>query len=208
MKKTLLLLSIILCSANLLAQSTETVHIDWEIGSAPSLPESDPRYPNKTIEDGDTVIWTWTDGMTHNVHNKSGAVESFDSGFKTGVGQTYSYTFTVVGDNPYQCDPHANNMFGTITVVPDGSLGIEGANSLINTSIYPTHVVSVLNVELPQSYSELTVEVYNVLGKRIKTYSYTNIKRAELELNDLNAGMYLIKLSSSESTITKRFIKQ
>jgi hypothetical protein len=64
-----------------------------------------------TIEVGDTVNWTWGTG-THNLRATSG-IETFDSGYTV---SSFSYTFNQVGSTDYVCDPHASNMYGTVTV--------------------------------------------------------------------------------------------
>ena len=68
-----------------------------------------------TIEVGDTVSWTWGIG-THNLISTSGT-ETFDSGFSSALNNVFSYTFNQTGATNYQCDPHAGNMYGTVTVI-------------------------------------------------------------------------------------------
>lgn len=92
----------------------QTYQLDWGFninGANASL----------TIEQGDTVEWTWIDTGQHNVVNTANAVETFDSGLLQGVGTTFSHTFTVMGVNDYQCTPHNSTMFGTITVTAPAS---------------------------------------------------------------------------------------
>ena len=55
---------------------------------------------------GDTVEWTWVDNLQHNVASTASAQESFNSGLIQGQGTTWSYTFTEVGVNDYECTPH------------------------------------------------------------------------------------------------------
>jgi len=78
------------------------------------------------IESGDTIRWTWTDASTHTVTSATGG---FDSGFLSGIGTTFSHTFTEAGDFPYNCNVHPS-MQGAIFVseidtdedgVPDSS---------------------------------------------------------------------------------------
>jgi plastocyanin len=84
----------------------QTHNLDWHVGISSAA-------ASITIEEGDTVIWTFTDAVPHTVTNDSGSAETFDSGQQTGG--TFSHTFTVVGTNPYHCGVHAP-MVGTITV--------------------------------------------------------------------------------------------
>jgi plastocyanin len=67
---------------------------------------------------GTTVVWTNGDPIEHSITNgtpdKPG--EAFDSGFLT-KGETFSFTFSRVGEYPYFCRRH-NFMRGVIRVVP------------------------------------------------------------------------------------------
>jgi plastocyanin len=97
-----------------LTHAQQTYQLDWGFninGTNASL----------TIEQGDTVEWTWIDTGQHNVINTANAVETFDSGLLQGVGTTFSHTFTEIGVNDYECSPHNGNMFGTITVTAPAS---------------------------------------------------------------------------------------
>ena len=47
------------------------------------------------------------------------------------------------------------------------------------------------------------IEVYNILGSKINTVLNSN----SVNLSNYESGMYLLKLFSDESTITKRVIK-
>lgn len=95
------------------------ITIDWSFNSTPSGIGN--AKASRIIEVGDTVTWNWYDIGVHNVHNLSSANESFESTY-LGPGGSFSFTFTTVGSNPYQCDPHPSNMFGVITVVAKGTL--------------------------------------------------------------------------------------
>ena len=77
------------------------------------------------IHVGDTVRWSNSTGVGHNVRscipgedgcNDAIANETFFSGAASGF-FVYSHTFTQVGHNPYVCQPHAPQMTGLVTVV-------------------------------------------------------------------------------------------
>lgn len=205
--KTKLLFILLLAVANLHAQ-TETINITWHFGSNPiDATEGQPNYPNRTIEVGDTVIWNWTATTTHTVTRLGGtSSDTFDSGSISGVGATFSKTFTSVGTNDYQCNPHPGNMNGTITVVPDGSLGVDDF-SLNKFKISPNPVTSDFNVELPNAIESAIVEVHDVLGKRLFSSQVTSLS-PNVDVTNLNSGIYLVRVSSGDVSQTKRIIKQ
>lgn len=65
-----------------------------------------------TIQVGDTIIWTNLDSTQHTVTSDSGT--ELDSEYLS-KDETYSHTFTTVGNFAYHCIPHPS-MKGTITV--------------------------------------------------------------------------------------------
>jgi len=197
-KKLLILLAFVAFSVN--AQTT--YNLDWHTSFL--SPDTD-----LTIELGDTVTWTWTDDLPHTVENNTGSVETFSSGTLTGVGQTYSYTFTVLGANPYFCGIHgANSMSGIITVVTD--LGVETFKDFTpKFSLYPNPSVSTLNIDIPTLVEDgLKLEVFDVLGKKIHLQNL-NALTSVINISKWNSGLYLVRITSADNSIafTKRFVK-
>lgn len=88
--------------------------------------------PSPTINQGDTVKWTWSSGgITHSVTrgactpgcaaaDPNTAGEFFDSGIL--ASGTFSHTFTTPGDYTYFCRVHGSIMQGTIHVAAAAAL--------------------------------------------------------------------------------------
>ncbi len=71
-----------------------------------------------TINEGDTVVWTNTEGR-HNVNGLQSKYPSNPESFgnDVGTGWVYSHVFTMPGNYDYNCDPHvALGMVGKVTV--------------------------------------------------------------------------------------------
>ena len=210
MMKKLLLILTCLATFNIVAQ-TQTVTIDWSFGSNSDVtPTTDPTNADRTIEVGDTVIWNYYATGTHTVTSSAGSTETWDSGFiSSGAGVTFQRTFTSVGTNPYVCTPHSGNMYGVITVVPEGTLSVptfEEASKRID--VYPNPVSTQLNINFPAFDDEYYIEIFNVLGKKI--YSNTVLtQKNKISVSDWNNGVYLIKISfkNEKQSITKKFVK-
>src|SRR5689334_15114672 len=79
--------------------------------------------PNLTINAGDTVTWTDTQGMHDTVSGSSGVPSGiWNSGTQfrplMNPGQSFSVTFNNAGTFPYYCTPHwPLGMVGTIRVI-------------------------------------------------------------------------------------------
>jgi hypothetical protein len=124
----------------------------------------------------------------------------------SGVGTTFSKTFTTTGTNDYICNPHPGNMFGTITVVPDGSLGVDEFN-LSELNISPNPVTTEFKVDLPNSIESANIDVFDILGKQIYSMVITSFNSV-VEVSNWDNGTYLVRVSSGEYSQTKRIIKQ
>ncbi|WP_053970569.1 T9SS type A sorting domain-containing protein [Mangrovimonas sp. ST2L15] len=182
--------------AGALLQAQTTYNLDWETGF--NSPEAD-----LTIEVGDTVIWTWTDALPHTVESVSGSsVETFNSGFLTGMGQTFSYTFTVEGVNDYICGVHSN-MFGTITVVP--SLSIKEFDQT-SFSILPNPTSEEIQINLVNPIILGSIQVFDLLGKQMIDEPIQESNQLTIPVQSWKKGIYLVKINSGENTAIKRVV--
>jgi plastocyanin len=196
MKKSLQILALALIlnlSASLSAQTT--YNLDWGLninGAAASL----------TIEPGDTVEWTWVDNLQHNVASTASAQESFNSGLIQGQGSTWSYTFTEVGVNDYECTPHSSSMFGTITVEEALSVDDKFARNLLFTLSQSTNR---LRIQSLMQIDELVI--YNLLGVPQMRVMVRD-QYAEVDLSALVSGVYLVKATSQKAQTTFKVVKR
>ncbi len=195
MKTKLLLLALF----GIFATNAQTTYnLDWFMGIGTNV--------DLTIDQGDTVIWTWGDTAPHTVENSVGnSVETFSSGVITGMGQTYSYTFTVVGANDYLCGVHGPaSMSGTITV--NEVLGVD-ENELNKINISPNPSSSFISLQLPKNMNQGQISVYDMLGKKLYSQEFTTEGSHSIDISKWNSGIYFLKVSSGERVQTERFIK-
>src|SRR5262249_36943073 len=73
-----------------------------------------PRTP--TINQGDTVLWTWVGGNPHTVTSGTCCTPDMLFVSTTKTSGTFSFTFNNVGTFPYFCAIHGASMTGSITV--------------------------------------------------------------------------------------------
>lgn len=192
MKKTLLLF-FTLFSFALSAQTTH--NLGWA---------NDGSSDNQqiTIEVGDTIIWTWGAG-THNLRATSGT-ESFDSGFFTGAGNTFTYTFNQVGSTNYVCDPHAGNMNGTVTVT--STAGIT-KNNLLSFDMYPNPVSDMLTVQLPTGTEKAEVSIIDYTGRLVSSKTISS-NDTSIDVQSISKGIYIIRVATNAKIGVQRFIKK
>lgn len=190
--KTKITLLVLMTQSIIFSQTTYT--IDWFTGVS-------VEDASVTIEVGDTVEWIWMDSLPHTVSSDSDAAEEFDSGTITGMGETFSYTFTVVGENGYECEIHST-MDGVITVVPN--LGIEDKFA-ININHYPNPVNNELTI------TSLFVldyyKIFDIQGKKVMNKS-VNGNVITLDFSSFTTGVYFVQVHSNDLSKTLKVIKK
>ena len=201
MTKKLPFILFLMFAMGLVAQTTNTVIIDWGYGSNPNA--SGDENTNRTIEIGDTVKWVWNSN-NHNVVSNSDANESFDSGNLQNNGTTFSHTFTSEGTSGYVCEPHAD-MVGTITVVAEGALSTSEARRL-NFEMFPNPASDKVSIQLPSGAENATVEFYDSLGRLALSKKVTRINN-KMDVNALSKGIYILKVFTADQIGSQKFIK-
>ncbi|WGF93155.1 S8 family peptidase [Aequorivita marisscotiae] len=87
------------------------------------------------------------------------------------------------------------------------SLGIDHIDNKAFV-IYPNPSKGSFTIDLGKEYTDVTVQIYNMLGQLISEENYTSAKTIEKQIN-ASAGMYFIKVSTAkEGSNTLRIIKQ
>ncbi|MFT5216889.1 MAG: hypothetical protein ACI83H_002022 [Glaciecola sp.] len=111
-----------------------------------------------------------------------------------------------IGSFDFECVPHSSIMYGTITVVAEGTLSIVDVKK-VDFSIFPNPSNYKLNIRLAQNSNDAYVEVYDILGKRIYRQTLTSTQ-SSINVSRWYSGVYLVKITNDNGTQTKRFVKQ
>ena len=201
MIKKLPFILFLMLSINVVAQTTKTVSIDWGRNSTPSAAGN--ANASRTIEVGDTVTWNWYSTGSHNVKSTT-ATETFESSYFTNGG-TYSKTFNAVGTNEYICSPHAGDMFGTITVVAEGVLGISEAKRL-KFEMFPNPASDNVTIQLPSGTENATVTFYDYVGRLALSKQVSRTKN-RLDVTVLSSGVYILKVVTKDKVGSQKFVK-
>ncbi|CAM3494469.1 Amicyanin [Aequorivita lipolytica] len=176
--------------------SQTTFDLNWAIGTSGTA-------ASVTIETGDTVRWTLTDGFSHTVTSIAGSsVETFDSGTFSGIGSQYSFTFSVEGANDYKCNFHPGSMFGKITV--ESGLSVED-KFVKNLNFYPNPVKNDLTIS--SLYKVDSYQIYNVLGSLVAE-GKGNGNITLVDMSRMNSGLYFVKVTSKNMQTTLKIAKK
>ena len=79
-----------------------------------------------------------------------------------------------------------------------------------NVTVYPNPFENKINIALPGINSAISIEICDITGRQVKNISLEKsiVNRVEeINLNDLNEGLYLAKISAQGGSIVKRIVK-
>jgi hypothetical protein len=76
--------------------------------------------------------------------------------------------------------------------------------------LYPIPAADVLNVDLNNFSTAKRIEIYNLIGAKMATFPIDGDSNNNIPVNNLNAGMYFVKVIDSRNGIltTKTFQKR
>ncbi len=126
---------------------------------------------------------------------------------------TATYTPTASGIyyfafNHISATPQATAMsFALDTFAISSVLGNEQFK-IDKLAIYPNPTTSLLNVNTNGSETISSVQIVDLNGRQVIAKSFSNVSEAQINVNELSTGMYLINITSGDRTVTKKFLKQ
>lgn len=111
------------------------------------------------------------------------------------------YDFGTPGANKdYYVD---NIVFGTLSVNIE-----EQRLSTSKLSLYPNPAKDQLTVDLSNVEGYFTMKIFNVNGQLVQSFENKDRMIATFDINELEAGMYFIQVTSAKEVYTNQFIKE
>jgi hypothetical protein len=112
--------------------------------------------------------------------------------------------YTVTGTDANGC---VNKALYTQTV--QACTDISNPNSGLNFSIYPSPTRGIIKIQLSEFSQDVPthLEIFNMLGQSVVVGQLKN-QEQEIDLSKFNNGMYIIRLSNADRTISKRIVKE
>ncbi|WP_040278072.1 T9SS type A sorting domain-containing protein [Psychroserpens damuponensis] len=135
-----------------------------------------------------TSRWNWysaTDGTLSEAH-------LIDPSDLFGAGATSWTQLTALGLT-----------FSSTAFTIEGSTLSVDEFALETVSLFPNPAKNTLHLDMPASIGDFNTEIFSVLGQSVSR----NTNSSQLDISNLNTGMYLLKISTDNGTITKRFTK-
>ncbi|MCK4661958.1 MAG: T9SS type A sorting domain-containing protein [Bacteroidales bacterium] len=101
-----------------------------------------------------------------------------------------------------------NSTIISSVVIPGGiSTNINNAKSLYkDIKIYPNPADEILFIKLPQ-FEPINVEIYTITGQKVLTKLINSPSKSYLYVNNLQQGIYFIKINTKHYSTIKKFNK-
>ncbi len=74
--------------------------------------------------------------------------------------------------------------------------------------VYPNPANNILNVELLTEDYIYQIDIFNVLGQKMNLIDYQKDNNISIDISNLSKGLYILQIKTSNTVITRNFIKQ
>ncbi|OGS61531.1 MAG: hypothetical protein A2X07_07445 [Flavobacteria bacterium GWF1_32_7] len=107
-------------------------------------------------------------------------------------------------DNMVYAATYGRGVFsGMFTSITLSSLDFSQSN---NIKMYPNPATDLVNISISNYVGDLKVELFDINGRLVKTKSVDFSGNYALDLNGLNSGVYIVKLSGSELNYSEKIV--
>jgi hypothetical protein len=128
-------------------------------------------------------------------------LENAEGYFDWASGDTVLFRFSFISDGVF--DDKDGLMFDNLVLTDIYAFGID-ERIKIDWSIFPNPAANIINIAAADTEIK-RVEIFNLNGQRL--YSSTTLLNA-VNIADLNAGSYFLKIYTTEGAALKSFVKQ
>ncbi|WP_157359344.1 T9SS type A sorting domain-containing protein [Wenyingzhuangia fucanilytica] len=154
------------------------VSVDWDCSNLVPLDAGDP---NLLFSGDGSLNWHWS-GTTH-----------------------ASLLYDASSSQPTALDTRKSERVNTELVYKVNTALSTATLSESDFSIYPNPVKDVITIKL-NDVNLTSVEMYNVMGQKI--LSTTSLNNNQLNVSELNSGIYLLNINADGKTLVKKIIKE
>lgn len=126
-----------------------------------------------------------------------------------GIGNSRGVLSDIFGTCDYSMDCFNGNTLAAVWGCAFGCAavaGIEKINAKNGILLSPNPTTGIFSISFPESTSQIVVT--NSLGQILAAASEFNGLKRELNISELQAGIYFVSVKTSQGTITRKIVKQ
>lgn len=166
-------------------------------------------YSETTVSE---MAFDLTVGNSQSAAGQTTVIQSFTNNSDASY-ITHTATYTAPAAGIYYFGIHNNSAIGANetflfldSITLDTNLSSNNFNSSsANISIYPNPVNDILNVLSPDFELE-SVTITDINGRIVKNVNANNTRK-EINVSDLNSGVYFVNVNTVDGSVVKKFIK-
>jgi hypothetical protein len=98
------------------------------------------------------------------------------------------------------------NFFELIYEITDNPVNSIDLSTSENLQIYPNPTDGILYIDMPGAVNEYSAEVFDMLGKSL--YRKGNLSGGTIDISQLPAGVYYLKIESDNQHVTRKVLKR
>lgn len=159
---------------------------------------------NKPIAD-----FSYSGGITINFTNNSTNGTSYYWEFgdgDTSTTQNPSHTYTTGGNYTVNLTVYSNDTCFTSTatqIININSTDINSINKDNDLLLFPNPATNSIDINTVVNYN--SISILDITGREIK---HLSSRQTKIDINNLKSGIYFLKLTGEENTLTKKFVKE
>jgi hypothetical protein len=91
---------------------------------------------------------------------------------------------------------------GDLIPLPEIPLSVDNFD-LNSISLYPNPARETITLSIPFDYNNFKATIYDLSGRQVKTVSNPN----NIDVSDLNSGMYILNTTLNDLSFNQKFVK-
>jgi len=148
---------------------------------------------------GTTRIYTNSGGTWTQV---AADIDGLDFNERSGISVSLSSNGSIVAIGAHYNDSGK----GTTRVFKNATLSIKNNTFGSDFKIYPNPSFGVSKIQLGKNYNEVSVNVFNILGKQVAKQTHNNTNVIELNTQQFTTGIYIVKVQSGAKEATIKLV--
>jgi hypothetical protein len=129
---------------------------------------------------------------------------------KSGDPHSYYLGANQTGDSVFGLGPQGDviRIYNFVRLVRDKGTGSVDENMDINLfNVYPNPIKDVCTLNFNKTYSSVSIEIYDIIGSKVRSFNFKQISTCELNLKDLPSGIFIIRSNCDGLLFSNKIVK-
>jgi len=120
---------------------------------------------------------------------------------------TYDKNNTIINDPWPTPFPSSGFDLDAVGVINEAAVGINEFEQNTSFMIYPNPINSKFKIQNSKFFGLATVKVLDLIGNEVKRFELLN-EKAEIDISELNSGIYFLNIETEKGIFTTKLIKE